>query len=80
MQIWQLQDAKARLSELIRIVQKEPVTISVHGNETAIVLSKQDFDRLKPKPSLGMFLDKSPLKGMDINFERDSSLPRDTEI
>ena len=80
MQEWQLQDAKARLSELVRFVKKEPVAITVHGLIEAIVISTSDFSKLKPQLTLGQLLDKSPLKGLDITFERDRSLPKDTNL
>jgi prevent-host-death family protein len=78
MQIWALQDAKAQLSALIRIVKEDgPVTISVRGEEEVVVISKQKYKRLTtPQLSLGKFLDQSPLKGLDLKLERDRSLPR----
>lgn len=78
MQRWQLQDAKARLSELVRTSQAEgPQEISVHGRATAVVVSKRDFDRhRRRKPSLVRFLRQSPLRGVDLQIERDRSTAR----
>ncbi|MGH6949259.1 MAG: type II toxin-antitoxin system prevent-host-death family antitoxin [Vitreimonas sp.] len=43
MATWQLQTAKARLSELLRAVRDEgPQTISVRGNEEFVVMRKAD--------------------------------------
>lgn len=43
MATWQLQTAKARLSELLRKVREEgPQTISVRGKEEYVVLRKDD--------------------------------------
>jgi prevent-host-death family protein len=80
MQKWQLQDAKSRFSELVKFVQQEPVAITVHGMVEAIIISTKDFNKLKPQLTLGQFLDKSPLKGLDISFERDRSLPKETNL
>jgi antitoxin Phd len=41
---WQLQEAKARLSEVIKKAAKEgPQSITVHGQPTAIVLSNEEY-------------------------------------
>jgi prevent-host-death family protein len=47
---WSLQDAKARLSEVIRLAQTEgPQTVTVHG-EPVVTISKVDVEQ-KPKLS-----------------------------
>lgn len=49
--IWPVQDAKARLSELIRAAKTEPQRITHHGEEAAVVISPEEYQRLsKPKP------------------------------
>ena len=49
MSTWQLQTAKAKLSELLRAVRDEgPQTISVRGKEEYVVMRKQD----SPAPTL----------------------------
>jgi prevent-host-death family protein len=63
---WQLQEAKAMFSEVIRKSVKTPQVITVHGKETAVILSFSDYKNLtSPKPSLFDFLQNSPL----CNFE-----------
>jgi prevent-host-death family protein len=44
---WALQDAKARLSELVRASAKEPQHISVRGEPAAVLISASEYDRLK---------------------------------
>ena len=44
--IWPLQDAKAKLSQLIRAAEKEPQTITRHGAEVCVLLSPQEYQRL----------------------------------
>lgn len=62
MQTWQMQEAKARLSELVKTARQcGPQDISVHGRTVAVVLSKEDFDRLSgTQLSLSAFIAASP--------------------
>lgn len=79
MRRWQLQEAKARLSEVVRSSEREgPQEISVRGEVTAVLVSKAEFDRLKRRrPSLVAFLRRSPLVGVDLQLERDRTPARD---
>jgi len=71
---WQLQDAKARLSELVRKAADGPQEITLHGRPAAVVLSIGDYTRLKAKrPSLVEFLRASPLAGTELPIVRDKS-------
>ena len=50
---WQLQEAKARFSELMRgAAATGPQTITVRGRRAAVVLSADDYDRLKAVETL----------------------------
>lgn len=82
MQYWSLQDAKAKLSELIRRVNKEgPFGISVRGKEEVVILTKADYDLLTGrKPAFIEFMGESPLKGLPIDLSRDRSLPREIDL
>ena len=82
MRSWQVQDAKARFSELMRdAAANGPQTITVRGRRTAVVLSAQDFDRLKrPSSTITEFLRASPLAGVELDVERDLSPPRDMDL
>jgi antitoxin Phd len=79
---WQLQEAKARLSDLIKQAQQSgPQRITVRGENTAIVLSQQDYEKLiGEKKNLWDFLRASPLKGIELEIERDPSFPREIEL
>jgi antitoxin (DNA-binding transcriptional repressor) of toxin-antitoxin stability system len=69
----QLRDAKARLSELVDAASKgEPVTITRHGNEVAMVEEK-------PKKSLVDLLMEFP-GGEDLDLERDRRPPREIDL
>ncbi len=47
MRTWALQDAKARLSEVVRAAKKEPQTITLRGEEAAVLVSAEEYRRLK---------------------------------
>jgi prevent-host-death family protein len=82
MQSWQLQTAKARLSDLVRDARtKGPQEITVRGEPAVVVLSRAEYDRLAGKEeSLVAFIRRSPLMGLDIEFERDRSPDREIDL
>ena len=48
--IWKLQDAKARFSELVRKTRAgAPQTVTVHGKDAVVVFDPERFE-LRPKP------------------------------
>jgi prevent-host-death family protein len=81
-QEWQLQDAKARFSELVKSAQRDgPQRITVHGRPAAVVLSDYDYARLiAKKPTFVELIEKSPLKGTTLPIERDKSRTRDVPM
>jgi len=82
MHAWQLQEAKARLSEVIQKALNEgPQDISLRGRPAAVVLSHADYQRLtRPKPSFTAFLRESPLCGEELELERDTSPAREVGL
>ena len=82
MRSWQLREAKARFSELVRGAADDgPQTITVRGRRAAVLLSAEDYDRLKrPTPSLAELLRASPLAGLDFMIERDRSPTRCVDL
>lgn len=79
---WQLQTAKNRFSEVVeRALRQGPQTITRRGKETAVVLSVKDYKKLaKPKGSLVDFFRSSPLRGIDIDLERNKDIPREVNL
>jgi prevent-host-death family protein len=75
---WQLQDAKARLSEVVKLAQQEgPQSITVHGKPAAVVLSPSDYRRLvAERPPFLEFIRRSPLAGSGVRTERNRSPAR----
>lgn len=82
MRTWQLQDAKARLSEVIKQASKEgPQTITMRGEPTAVVISINEYERLRrPKGNFVEFMRKSPLFGVDLDLKREQSLTRESDV
>ena len=84
MQTWQMQEAKARLSEVVKRAEAVgPQDITLHGRSVAVVVSKAAFDRLSgQRASLLEFMQASPLAKLPDNFEfaRDRSLTRDVGL
>ncbi len=85
MQSWQMQAAKAKLSEVVKQAQDSgPQDITLHGRSVAVVLSRADFERLSGQTdTLLAFMQRSPLAGLDDelpDFPRDTSLTRDVAL
>jgi len=82
MRSWKLQDAKARFSELVRIVQEDgPQDVTVHGKSAIVILSRKQYDKLtKKKFGFLDFINKSSLKGEDLNAEREQTKTRDIDL
>jgi prevent-host-death family protein len=51
---WQLQDAKARFSELVKRAREQgPQHVSVRGEPAVVVISEKEFAKLmSPRPSI----------------------------
>ena len=82
MRQWQLQEAKAKFSEVVKLANQEgPQEITMRGQPTAVLISLKDFEKIKKKkPSLVSFMRSSPLVGVDLELERDKSPARDIKI
>lgn len=82
MKTWQLQEAKAKLSEVVKATHHHGAqTISVHGKEIAVIISKKMYDQLvKPRQSFTDFMQNSPLKSVNLSTKRDKSSTRDIEL
>ncbi len=81
MPVWQIQHAKARLSEVIKRARSEgPQTITRHGTERAIVLSIEDYRALTAnRPDFKEYLLGGP-KVDDFSIERDRDTGRRVKI
>ena len=68
---WKLQDAKARFSEVVRLANESgPQRVTVNGQDKAVVLSADDYRRLRGAPmgdALVRLLAEADLD--DVQFE-----------
>lgn len=83
MHAWQMQDAKARLSEVVKDAERQgPQKITLHGRPVAVVLSCTEYDRLTGmRESLLDFMRRSPLHSEDdIEFPRSQGFTREVDL
>jgi antitoxin Phd len=74
MAVWQVQEAKTRLSELIEEADsKGPQIITRHGRERAVILSINDYHALTAhQPNLKEYLLRGPkVESFEIPRDRD---------
>jgi antitoxin Phd len=81
MSVWQVQEAKTKLSEVIEEANtKGPQIITRHGSERAVVLSIRDYRALTAhKPDLRAYLLGGP-KVDEFAVERDPDLGREISL
>jgi antitoxin Phd len=77
---WQIQEAKAKFSELVqKAIDEGPQTVSRRGKPAVVVLSAEQFELMK-KRQIDL-KDLLPYIAPDQAYlERDKSLPRDVEL
>ncbi len=80
--IWQLQDAKSKFSEVVeRALAQGAQIVTRRGRKTVVVMPFDEYERLsKPGQRLSQFLRESPLSGADLDVARSKDLPRQSEI
>jgi antitoxin Phd len=74
---WQLQDAKAQFSQLVKDAQKKPQIITLHGQEVVVVQSIKDYRNRRDaksgkQPNLLEVLLQCP-PGPPLDIHRDPS-------
>jgi prevent-host-death family protein len=81
---WGLQDAKARFSELVRVAKSDgPQRVTVHGREEVVVLSTEEFRRLRGERSgheLVKAMQSSPHRDIAIEPAREKMPVRDVNL
>lgn len=81
---WQLQEAKNRLSEVVDLALEEgPQTVTRHGKEVAVIVSKDDFDRRRRAGTRGTivsFLRGLAFRTAHLDLERSRDRARDIEL
>ena len=78
---WTLASAKARFSEVVDRAQAGPQTITRNGKPSAVIVSAEEWARKTVrKGTLAEFLLASPLRGADLDLERQHDAPRDAAL
>jgi antitoxin Phd len=82
---WQLQEAKARFSEVFRLARESgPQRVTKHGREAVVVLPAEEYERLterkERKGNLAEFFAASPLAGLGIDMERPLDYGREVDL
>ena len=80
--IWPLEDQQDQLTQIVDAARRAgPQVITADGEETAVVLSIEEYRKLAaPQDTLVEFFQRSPLRGVDLNIERDQSWGRDVDL
>lgn len=80
--IWQLQEAKSKFSQLVeQALERGAQIVTRRGKNAVVVLPFEEYQRLtRTGDSLAQYLLSSPLAGADLTIERDKTLPRDIEL
>lgn len=81
MHVWQLQEAKAKLTQLIKDAKQEPQIISKHGVNEVVVMSMKEYrESFEKKEDIMSFFRNSPLYGVDLDLTRDKSPMREIDF
>ena len=80
--VWQLQEAKARLSELVEdVLQDGYHTMTRNGVPVVVVVSQKEFERYRaPADTLIDFFSRAPFPEEDLDFTRDKDPGRDIDL
>jgi len=79
MDSWRLQDAKARLSEVVeRALHDGPQIVTRHGKNAVVIVAYRDFVGAEPTQDFKDFLMWIPRLGLEIKSSR--RRPRRTEL
>ena len=81
-QRWPLYEAKNKFSELVeKALAQGPQLVTRRGEEVVVVISTKEYKRLRStESSLVDFFRSSPMVGVELDLERDKTLPRDIEL
>ncbi|MCW5849539.1 MAG: type II toxin-antitoxin system prevent-host-death family antitoxin [Anaerolineae bacterium] len=79
--VWQLTEEDSQFTEVVdEALEHGPQVVAKNGHEVAVVISMQEYRRMKQRQSLGEFFRLSPLAGLEeLDLERDQT-PLETRI
>jgi antitoxin Phd len=72
---WQIQEAKARFSEMVdRALKEGPQTVTRHGKPVAVLVKAEEYQRIRAGgKTFKALLASAPLEGVDIRRSRDTA-------
>jgi len=75
---WQVQEAKQRFSEVVRLANADgPQMITHRGEATAWIISDDEYHKLtQSRESIVDFFQRSPHRDIELKIERRKDLPR----
>lgn len=81
---WRLQDAKARLSELVRLVHTDgPQLVTLHGRDAVVIVDAAEYQRLSGAATGQLLIDAfaaSPHRDIEILTTRSTMPVRAVEL
>lgn len=82
--VWKLGEAKARLSEVVRLAAGgQPQRVTVNGRESVVVVATHEFDRLQAPtaaPNLHQLLSRSPLSRLEFEHDPIAGPVREVDV
>jgi prevent-host-death family protein len=72
---WQIQEAKARFSEMVeRTLREGPQIVTRHGKPVAVLVKAEQYRRLRAgNKTFKALLASAPLQGVEIGRSRDTA-------
>ena len=81
MSTWQLQEAKAKFSEVVRMAETEPQIVTMRSRPAVVIVSHREYLKLRnPSPSFLELMQNSPWADVEIETERDRSEAREVSL
>lgn len=79
---WQVQEAKQRFSEVLRMAEQEgPQVVTRHGEEVAVVVSMAQWrEHMPTRPTLKDWLLNGPVADLEIERSRELGLHRIVDL
>ena len=66
---WQVQEVKAKFSNVVRAASQEPQVVTVHGKESVVIISMESYRKLtSPKEDLVNFMEQSPWAELELEL------------
>lgn len=79
MQVWKLEEAKEKLTELLNESKQAPQIIACDGVEEVVVMSMEKYRKFTEKnQNIVSFFQNSPLYAIELDLKRDTNITDDS--